>query len=109
MCWKYIDGEDTVNIMYSTEYDHRKEQMSRNNTSKHKYPCVYTISSNNDITYFYSSVKQDQFDIPKLIWTNGSIETSGSYLDANGDYCLTEFAYGIIDKSNVLKKNQKGF
>jgi hypothetical protein len=104
-------SEEKVEVIYSSSlYETRKDIMSRKKTSKHKYPCIYTISSNNEkTTYFYSTVKEEHFGIPKLIWTDGSIETTGSYIDENGDYCLTQFAYAIVDKPNILKNIKKAF
>lgn len=121
-------ADDTINTLYSASlYHHHKSHMSRTKTDVihsrslygidkknmsrtedeiYKYPAVYLISSKNKFTFFYSSIHHDEkghFGIPKLIWTNGSIKSAQSYLDATGEYALTEFAYGIVDTVDNLK------
>ena len=103
-------GDENVNIIYSRSlYGSDKAHTSRIKDDEFKYPAIYTISSNNKITYFYSSKKQGHYDVPKLVWTNGSIQTSFTYLDIDGEYALTQFAYAIADNKNDLPNIQKAF
>jgi hypothetical protein len=83
--------------------------MSKTKTEEYKYPCVYTVNSKSEPTFFYSSIQQGHFGVPKFIWSNGSISSIGSYVDMNGDYGLTQFAYAIVDKQKNLPKIKKVF
>jgi hypothetical protein len=96
------DKEETVNVLYSrSEYGADKKHMSKIKNSEFKYPCVYTITTNNGVKLFYSNKKEGHFGIPKVIWSNGS----GTYpvLDETGMYGLTQFSYAIIDKQENLQ------
>lgn len=96
-----------TDVLYSRSlYGIDKNHMSRTEDEIYKYPTVYLISSKNKFTFFYSSIQHDDdrhFGVPKLIWTNGSIKSSQSYLDETGEYALTEFAYAIVDTIDNLK------
>jgi hypothetical protein len=83
--------------------------MQRTKDEKYKYPCVYTVNSKSNITYYYSSEKKGHYGVSKLIWSNGRISSIGSYIDINGDYGLTQFAYAIIDKPENLHKIKEAF
>jgi len=78
--------------------------MQRHKDDIYKYPCVYTINSKSEITYYYSSEKKSHFGIPKFIWSNGRISSIGSYVDNKGEFGLTQFAYAIVDKPENLQK-----
>jgi hypothetical protein len=94
--------EETVDILYSrSEYGTDKKHMSKTKNSEFKYPCVYTITTNNGVKLFYSNKKEGHFGIPKVIWSNGS----GTYpvLDETGMYGLTEFSYAIVDTEENLQ------
>jgi hypothetical protein len=104
------NNEDKVDVLYSrSEYGTDKKNMQRDKNEKFKYPCVYVVNSKSEITFYYSSEKKGHFGIPKLIWSNGSITSLGSYIDNKGNYGLTQFAYGIADKPNNLEKIKKAF
>jgi hypothetical protein len=45
----------------------------------------------------------------KLIWSNGRIKSIGSFIDNEGIYGLTQFAYGIVDKEENLENIKKAF
>jgi hypothetical protein len=81
--------------------------MSRTKTEECKYPCVYTVNSKSEPSFFYSSKQDGHFGVPKLIWSNGG--NPGSYVDINGDYGLTQFAYAIVDKPENLPKIKEVF
>jgi hypothetical protein len=50
----------------------------------------------------YSKERKGHFGIPKVIWSNGL----GTYpiIDKDGEYGLTQFSYGIVDKIENLNK-----
>ena len=102
------NGEENVNVIHDYSlYETRKSWMSKTKTEEYKYPCVYTVNSKSEITYYYSSKQHGHFGVPKLIWSNGG--NPGSYIDSNGDYGLTQFAYAIVDKPSNLPKIKEVF
>ena len=104
------DNEKKCNVSYSrSEYGTDKKHMQRTKDEKYKYPCVYTVNSKSEITYYYSSEKKGHYGIPKFIWSNGRISSIGSYVDNKGEYGLTQFAYAIIDEPENLSKIKKVF
>lgn len=103
-----IEGEEIVNVLYDrTLYGTDKLNMSKEKNEKFIYPCVYTITRQDGINFFYSSIqhpkteKKDMF-VPKVIWSNGL----GTYpvVDVKGEYGLTQFSYAIIDDIPNLKR-----
>ena len=104
------NGEESVKVIYSRSlYGTDKKHMSRTKTEEYKYPCVYTVNSKSEPSFFYSSIKHGHFGVPKFIWSNGRISSIGSYVDINGDYGLTQFAYAIVDKPENLQKIKEVF
>jgi len=102
--------EENVDVIYERSlYGTDKKHMSKTKTEEYKYPCVYTVNSKSEPSFFYSSIKHGQFGVPKFIWSNGRISSIGSYVDINGDYGLTQFAYAIIDKPENLPKIKEVF
>lgn len=98
--------EEKVNVLYSRSlYGTDKSHMSKLQTIEYKYPCIYTVNSKGNPTFWYSS-KQNGHHVPKLIWSNGG--NTGSYID-NGEYGLTQFAYAIVDELSVLEEIKKVF
>ena len=96
------DTDEQVNVLYSSSaYEIRKKHMSETKKNDFKYPCVYTITKENGIKLYYSNKKDGHFDIPKVIWSNGS----GTYpvLDETGMYGLTQFSYAIVDTEENLQ------
>jgi hypothetical protein len=83
--------------------------MSKEPDDEHIYPCVYTVNSKSEPSLYYSSVQHGHFGIPKLIWSNGRITSVGSYLDLDGEYGLTQFAYAIVDQPEILPLIKKAF
>lgn len=103
-------NEKCVNVIHDYSlYETRKSWMSRTKSEEYKYPCVYTVNSKSKITYYYSSKQHGHYGIPKFIWSNGRISSIGSYIDINGDYGLTQFAYAIIDEPENLYKIKEVF
>ena len=102
--------EENVDVIYSRSlYGTDKKHMSRTKTEECKYPCVYTVNSKSELTYYYSSKKHGHYEVPKFVWSNGRISSIGSYVDINGDYGLTQFAYAIVDKPESLQKIKEVF
>jgi hypothetical protein len=102
------NGEEHVVVIYSRSlYGTDKTHMSKTKTSEYKYPCVYTVNSKSEPTYYYSSKQQGHFGVSKLIWSNGG--NTGSYIDMNGNYGLTQFSYAIGDIPENLKKIKEVF
>tara|TARA_R110000822_G_scaffold145984_3_gene284972 strand:- start:10 stop:1329 length:1320 start_codon:yes stop_codon:yes gene_type:complete len=102
--------EEHVEVIYARSlYGTDKKHMSRTKTEEYKYPCVYTVNSKSELSFFYSSKQHGHFGVPKFIWSNGRISSIGSYVDINGDYGLTQFAYAIVDKPENLPKIKEVF
>lgn len=96
-------NEDKVELLYGSVYHHtRTDKMSESKTDEYKYPCCYSITQKNGMSFYYSNERKEHFDIPKVIWSNGA----GTYpiVDAKGEYALTEFCYAIADKKSELNK-----
>ena len=103
-------GEDRIELLHSYSlYETRKSWMSKIRTEVYKYPCVYTVDSKSELKLKYSSTDRGHFGIPKFIWSNGRISSIGSYVDINGDYGLTQFAYAIVDNPENLPKIKEVF
>ena len=102
------EGEEKVEILadssHHTQSGLQKGFMSKKETKRFKYPCVYTVRSKNEPTFYWSSKKNGHFGIPKVIWGNGA---SGVIVDKKGEYSLTQYAYAIVDKVKNLKNIQK--
>jgi hypothetical protein len=104
------NNEPKVKVLYSrSKYGTDKSWMSKEKTIKNKYPCVYTVTSQDKPTLFYSSKQDEHFGVSKLIWSNGRISSIGSYVDENGEYGLTQFSYAIVDEKKNLPEIKKAF
>ena len=90
-------NEEKANVFRSTLYHTQGEEMSKTKTD---FPCCYSITIKDGMKYRYSNIDKGHFGIPKVIWSNGS----GTYpiVDKIGEYGLTEYCYGIIDKKDKL-------
>ena len=103
-------GEPRVDVLHSeSDYETRKKWMSKTKTNEFNKPCVYTVNSEDEVTSLYSSKDNGHFGISKFIWSNGRISSIGSYIDDEGKYGLTQFAYAIVDKISILPKIKKAF
>lgn len=102
------EGEEKVNILYSSsDYgNYKKEQMSKEQTDEHKYPCIYYTYKDGSCKLFYSNTNQKgHFGIPKVIWSVGSATTP--FLDERGEFGVMNFASAIIDEPKNLPFIQK--
>lgn len=99
--------EKTVVVLYSrSDYGSDKKHMSKTINGKNTYPCVYSILSNGNINLMYSTNKdKGHFGIPKVVVGNGANPTC--FIDYEGKYGLTQFAFGIIDTADNLSKIEK--
>lgn len=103
------DGEETVEMIHSySDYETRKRWMSKIQTDEFNYPVVYTVDYLSQPTFYYSSTNQKgHYGKPKVIWSNGRISSIGNYVDTNGEYALTQFAYAIVDTVENLENIKK--
>jgi hypothetical protein len=98
------EGEETVELLYSrSAYGTDKVHTSKEQNNQFSYPVVYTVNYLSQPTFYYSSTNQNgHFGKPKVIWSNGRISSIGNYVDENGEYGLTQFAYAIVDEVDNL-------
>lgn len=99
------NNEESVNILYSRSiYGNDKPNMKKEQIDDFKYPCVYLTYSDGSIKTWYSNVKNEIFNVPKVIFTNG---ISNPFLDENGTYGVMNFGCSIIDDPKNLPFIQK--
>lgn len=97
-------NEEKVKVLYSrSAYGTDKSNMSKEQTEEFKYPCAYTVGRINP-NFWYSSIKKEFFDTPKVIWGNGLTDV---IIDKTGKYGLTQFTYAIVDDVDNLENIQK--
>ena len=104
-------NEKTVDVLYSSSnYETRKQYVNKTKTKKFKHPVVYTVNSESDPIFYWSSANNHgHFGITKLIWSNGRISSVGSCIDDRGEYGLTQFAYAIAESPKNLYQLKKAF
>jgi tRNA1(Val) A37 N6-methylase TrmN6 len=97
-----IDVEP-INILYSrSDYASDKKWTSKIKDDEYKYPVAYSVNRKNEIKLIYSNINdKGHYKISKLIFGSGA---TGFYIDNEGDYALSEFCTGIIDKKENLQK-----
>jgi hypothetical protein len=108
-------NEEKVNILHSFSlYYSRpnasgegKPWMSSTKTDSHIYPCVWSIDYKGNPKLHYSSKKGEYFGIPKLIFASGRVSSANYLIDAKGEYGMTQFAKGIVDRPENLPKIYK--
>ena len=89
--------------MYGTE---NKKLVSTNKTDAFKYPLVYTINKQNEITFRYTNDNsKGHFGTAKFIFSNGA----GFHCDEKGELGLTEWAYCVYDSKENLSLIEKAF
>ena len=105
------EGEERVNILHSfSDYETRKPHVSKEQNDEFKYPCIYTVPKCDIPRLMYSNTKEHgHYNIPKFIWSNGRVISVGSFVDINGEYGLTQFAFAIIDQVNFLDRIKQAF
>lgn len=79
---------------YRSNYGADKKLVSKNKNNEFKYPVVYLIKKNNELSLKYSNTNEKgYFGKSKFIFSNGA----GFYCDKNGEYGLTQWAYCVYD------------
>jgi 16S rRNA G966 N2-methylase RsmD len=66
------ENEDKVNMIHSySAYETRQNFMSKTSSEEYPYPCVYSVLTNGNVNFMYSSNNQrGHFGVPKLIFGN---------------------------------------
>ena len=89
-----LKNEKSLDIIYSrSAYGNDKKWMSKNKSDEHKYPCIYGMYKDLTCSYYYSSIKNDHFNIPKIILGTG--EKLYPLVDINGEYGMMQNSFGI--------------
>ena len=101
--YKYAakDDEESVgaSFLYSTSlYETRKKNTVVIQDEEWRLPLVYLMPLAGP-KLMYTNKDIGHFGIPKLIFAKGSTYT---LLDMDGEYGLTQFAYGIVDEKKNL-------
>ena len=91
---------------YRSDYGADKKWVSKNKNNEFKYPVVYSINKNNNLSLRYSNINnKGHFGKSKFIFSNGA----GFFCDKKGDYGLTQWAYCIYDDEKKLEFIEKAF
>jgi hypothetical protein len=98
-------GSDKKHVLKKIKSETNDEYKQRANEMGYIYPCCYTITKKDGLTFRYSNIKKGHFGIKKLIWSNGA--PPNLVLDKRGGYGLTEFSYAIVDNEENLEKIKK--
>jgi hypothetical protein len=102
------NNEDKVEVLYSSStYETRKSYINKTQTDEHIYPILSLVRKNGEIEYIYSSKNIGHFNIPKVVWSNTRITSIGTYIDKDGEFGMTQFCYGIVDKDKNLTNISK--
>lgn len=99
---KLIMSEEKVDILHSeSKYEVRRPHMSHIQSEKHKYPCVYGVNRNNELSFKWSEQNnKGMFGVKKVIFGSGA---TGFIIDEDGEYGLTQWATGIVDDVENLE------
>lgn len=99
------DDEEKVNVLYNCAYHIQKDYVSKEQTEEFKFPVVYVTYKDGSINLRYSNTNEHgHYGLSKVIFSNG---ISCPYIDENGVYAMTQFAYAIIDEPKNLPFIQK--
>jgi hypothetical protein len=100
------NNEESVNVLHSeSDYAHRKEYISKEQTEEFNLPVVYLTYKDGSMKFNYSSTNQKgHFDIPKVVFSNG---ISTPIIDEIGEFGLGVFSSAIIDEPKNLPFIQK--
>lgn len=107
---KKLISNDKSNLLdinyYRSNYGHDKKWVSKIKNDEFIYPVIYSINKDNSLNLRYSNTnKNGHFEKCKFIFSNGS----GYYLDIDGNYGLTQWAYCIYDSPENLNLIHKAF
>lgn len=100
------DNEETLEIIYSRSlHGNDKPNMSKEKSDKFTYPCVYGMYQDGTISKFYSSNKSDHFTSKVILGIGRHLYP---LIDMNGEYGMTQNAFGIkvnsIEEAELIKK-----
>ena len=99
------NGEEVIKMLRDCPYHTQKDHMNKEQTEEFKYPCVNFMPKTDIPVVYHSNTNQKgHFGTPKLIMSNGRIKSVGCMLDENGEYGLTQFAFGIVDEITNLPR-----
>ena len=100
-------GEETLDVnYYRSNYGADKTWVAGIKNDLFKYPVVYSINKNDELSLKYSLKDTNgHFGKTKFIFSNGA----GFYCDYKGEYGLTQWAYCIYDAPEILPKIEKMF
>jgi 16S rRNA G966 N2-methylase RsmD len=102
------DEEEKVEVIEDSSYHHQREYVSSNLDNTYQYPCVYSVYKDGSFNLKYSSRNdKGHFGKSKLILGNGANPTV--FMDVEGDYGMTQFAFGIVDTPENLIKIKKAY
>ncbi len=95
-------NEPKIELIYDRSmYGTDKKNMNSKEIEEFKYPCVYSIKTNDEPKFYYSKEIKGHFGISKLIFASGA---TGFLKDKNGEYGLTNYAKGIIETPENIDK-----
>ena len=91
---------------YRSNYGADKKWVKKIKNDEFKYPVVYSINKENNLSLCYSNTNDNgHFGHSKFIFSNGA----GFYCDDSGSYGLTQWAYCIYDTKENLPLIEKTF
>ena len=100
-----MPDEETVEVIKDSTYHTQRKHMSPEKVGDFKYPCCYSILTDGTINFWYSNIKKNHFNKPKVILGYGANPTSAN--DENGNYGVTQYCFGIVDEVKNLQLIQK--
>jgi hypothetical protein len=102
-----IQGDVKLDVNnYRTNYGADKNWISKDKKENFKYPVVYSINKQNNLSLKYSNTnKNGHFGLSKFIFSNGA----GFFCDKIGEYGLTQWAYCIYETPENLENIKKCF
>jgi hypothetical protein len=103
-------NEQKIEILHSwSAYESRKNYISKIENNVNRYPCVYYINKDSSASYIWSSDNSfGHFGVPKIIYASGDGSLKGQYVyDKNGEFGMSQFAFGIIDSVKNLDSLSK--
>jgi len=102
-----MNNNDKLDVnYYRSNYGADKKWVNKILNLEYKYPVVYSINKNNQLSLKYSNTNQNgHFTLTKFIFSNGA----GFYCDIKGEYGLTQWAYCIYDNIEILPLIERTF
>lgn len=100
--------EGSVDFIHSwSDYETRDPHVSEKKNGDFQHPVVYSITQGDGTNLMYTNTKEEGggFGTPKVVWSNGA--ATYPVIDEEGEYGLTQFAYGIAAEPEVLPKIKK--